>query len=215
MSLYASRDFSAAAEIEGSGVRQFSEFNTTDFLVARAYVQKATAYKPLPLSTPDSVYKTAYLVEESEERRELGHVWFRRVYATLPTTRTERQEVQFTFPGRSGIVKSTVNGKRVGRWDRYGLARPATVAREALVQFSYSLGEPVTGFTTLITYDGQVVDFTGSVYSEDGEDYLGSTSPRSAPFTFIISDVARRWRGNIWERQQVTVDRFGFSALGV
>jgi hypothetical protein len=212
MAVYTDKDFSFAREIQGSGVRQFSEFNTADFLLVRMYVQAASTYKPLPISTADYQYKAAYLVEETEERREKGHVFFRRTYATVPSSRYERQEMLFTFPGASAVVHSTVNGEQVKRWDRYGSKRPATVYREASVEVSYSLGAPGTGLPTQITYDGQPVDFVGSVYSDDGSEFLGNTSTLIAPSTFIISDVARRWRGDIWERTRITVSRTGGAA---
>jgi hypothetical protein len=209
MAVYTDKDFTIAREIQGSGLRQFSEFTTSDFLIVRLYVQAVSTYKPLPISTADYQYKTAYLVDETEERREKGHVFFRRTYATVPSSRSERQEMVFTFPGQSAIVRSVVDGKQVTRWDRYGAKRTATVFREALVQISYSLTAPSTALPTQITYDGQPVDFTGEVYSDDGGTFLGNTSPISAPSTFVVSDVARRWRGDIWERTRVTVSRTG------
>lgn len=206
---YYDRNFAVAMEVQGSGQRSFSDVNTRDFLLVRIYVQLASAYKPLPISTPDAIYKDAYLVEESEERRDGGLVYFRRLYATVPSSRSERQEMVFVFPGQSAIVSSVVNGARVSRWDRYGAKRPASTYREALVQISYSLGAPSTSLPTQITFDDQPVDFVGSVYSEDGSEFLGHTSPLIAPSTFIVSDVARRWRGNIWERTRISVSRSG------
>lgn len=204
---YYDGNFSSARELEGSGIREFSEFNTADFILTRFFAQDAATYKPLPLSAKDAVYKNAFMVKEFETRRSGGLVYYTRIFATVPSSRSERQEVAFTFPGKSSLVTTTVNGEPVRRWDRYGRARPSTVFREALVQYSYSIGAPTTGLPTQISYDGQPVDFVGRVYSEDGSDYLGSTSPLTEPGTFVMSDVARIWRGDIWERTRISVSR--------
>lgn len=209
---YYDGDFLAPVPLQGDGVRIFSEFNTADFVLARRFAQHPSVYKPLPISTADSQYKNAYLVEEAEEQRDGALVYVRRTYATVPSSRYERQEVSFVFPGKSAVISTTVNGVPVRRWDRYGAKKPATVFREALVDVSYSIGAPSTGLPTQITYDDQPVDFVGSVYSDDGLEFLGSTSPLIAPSTFIMSDVARRWRGDIWERTRITVSRTGGAA---
>jgi hypothetical protein len=214
MPLYTSKDFTIAAEISGTGVRQFSEFDSRDFILTRLYVQRASAYKPVPVSTVDRVYKEAYLVDQVEERRDFGHVWFRRTYATIPHPRTTRQEMVVTFPGRSKRIITTIdNGggdiTLAFRWDRYGDAKPATVNREATVELSYFLGEPSTELPTEISFEDQPVDFTGDVWTEDGVTFLGNTSPLIPPSLYVISDVAKPWRGNIWERQRVTVNRTG------
>lgn len=210
---YYDGDFSNPREVDGSGVREFSEHNTEDFILTRVLVQSASEYKAMPISTTDSVYKKAYLVKEFETRRIGGLVYFTRVFATIPSSRSERQEMVFVFPGQSAVISTVVNGALVRRWDRHGRKRPSSVYREALVSISYSLGAPVTGLPTQITFEGQPVDFVGTVYSEDGLEFLGSTSPLIAPSTFIVSDVARRWRGDIWERTRITVSRTGGAAV--
>lgn len=197
-------DFSYAREIEGSGTRVFSQFDTRDFLLTRLFVQFKSAYAPLSISTKDGQYKNAYLVEESEMKRDAVFVYFRRVYATIPSTRTESRETLFTFPGSSGLALVATN---TVRYSKYAFGAPATVYRAASVTVSYSLGQPSTSDPTTITYNGQPVDFCGPVYSDDGKSLLGNTSPISAPATFVLSDVARRWKGNIWERERVTVHR--------
>lgn len=207
MSIYTDIDFTVPRQIQGSGLRTFSEFSTADFIVTRLYVQAANYYNPLPLSVADAVYKNAYLVEEVEEKREKGHVYFRRTFATIPSPRTERQEVVFTFPGESAIVSTTVDGAPVKRWDPHGKKKPASVYREARIDISYTLGAPSTGLPTQILFSDQPVDFVGNVYSEDGSRYLGATNPFIAPSTFVVSDVARRWRGDIWERTRTRVSR--------
>lgn len=210
---YYDGDFSKPQPLPGDGLRVFSEFNTADFIVTRYFAILASVYKPLPISTPDAQYPRAYLIEESEEQREGGLVYVRRLFATVPSLRSEHQEVAFVFPGESAVVSTTVNGKPVKRWDRYGRKRTASVYREALVEISYSLGAPATSLPTQIAFDGQVVDFVGRVYSDDGEKFLGSTVPLIAPSTFVMSDVARRWRGDIWERTRITVSRTGGASV--
>lgn len=205
MSVYTSRDFSFPVEVAGSGVREFSQFNTYDFILERMYIQTASAYAPLPLGVYDVQYKRAMLVQETETKREMGMVWFKRTYATLPSTRREGRELAYTFPGKSGL--KFVNDSFV--WDRYAKARPSSVVRNALAELSYSVGEPTTGLPTQIVFDGNIVDFVGSVYSDDGTQFLGNTSPTSAPTVYVVSDTARRWMGQIWEREIVTVRSHG------
>lgn len=202
MSAFLDGDFSYPREIEGSGTRVFSQFNTNDFIVTRLYVQAKNAYVPLAISTADYQYKNAYLVEESESKRDAAFVWFRRIYATVPTSRVESRETLFTFPGSAGLKLG--NGKVIG-WSKYGAASPVSVYRAATVTITYSLGQPGTQNPTTISYNGQPVDFTGVVYTDDGKTVLGTTSPISSPSHFVLSDVARRWRGNIWEKETVSI----------
>jgi len=203
---YVDGDFSTPREILGSGVRQFSEFNNTDFILTRDYVQSRATYAKLDLSTADATYTTAYLVNETVTKRDGYLVWFTRTYATIPTTRTERRSVAYTFPGQSGTVDL---GGGVSTWNPYAAGAPSSLIRQGLVELSYSLGEPTVALPTQFTYDGAPVDFVGTVYQvlSDGTigALLGSTSPASMPSSFVVSDVARRWRGNIWEREKITV----------
>lgn len=206
---YYDGQFLVPVPLQGDGVRVFSEFSTDDFILTRRFAQHPSVYRPLPLSTIDSQYKTAYLIEESEEQRDGALVYARRIYATIPSPRTERQEVVFTFPGESDIVSTTVDGVPVKRWDPHGKKKPASVYREARIDVSYSIGAPSTDLPTQILFGDQPVDFVGRVYTEDGAEFRGVTSPFIAPSVFIVSDVARRWRGNIWERTRIRVSRTG------
>lgn len=204
--VYVNGDFSTPRQIIGSGSRQFSEFNDTDFILTREYVQSKAAYSKLALSTADSVYTTAYLVAETETKRDGYMIWFTRTYATIPTTRTERRSVSYTFPGRSAIVDL---GGGAQTWNSYGGGQPSTLFREGSVEISYSLGESTVDLPTQIEYDAGIVDFVGTVYQvlENGllGALLGATTPSSMPTDFVVSDVSRRWRGNIWEREKITV----------
>jgi len=203
MSIYASRDYSAPVEIQGSGVRQFSEVTTNDFILTRMFVQKASVYKPLLISTADYQYKNAFLVDEIETKRDGYAVWLTRIYATIPSTRTEYRSIAFTFPGQSALVIAGNGG--VVKWSKYGAGAPSTALSSATVTISYSMGAPFVSAPTQVLYNGQPVDFCGNVYTDDGSKLLGQTSPLAAPSSWVISDTARRWKGNIFERERVTI----------
>ena len=209
---YIDGDFSTPRQILGSGVRQISDFNHTDFILNREYVQSKATFAPIALSvsgTPvvDSIYSTAHLVDQTETKRDGYLVWYKRTYATIPATRTEKRNVSFSFPGASAIVSL---GGSVYTWNQYGGGQPSTQFREAIVELSYSLGAPTVSLPTQITYMGAAVDFAGNVYQVLADGTLGAllgvTSPATIPSTFIMSDVARRWHGNIWEREKITVN---------
>lgn len=201
MSAFVDGDFSYPREIEGSGTRIFSQYNNADFILERRFVQEKNSYTPLPISSADYQYG-AYLVEESEIKRDGYLVWFRRTYSTLPRARIENREVSFSSPGIGGFTGPILipNG-----WNRYGKARPSTQFRNATVQISYTLGQPVCLLPTQILYNGAVVDYVGDTYTDDGKTWLGVTLPSTIPLTWILSDTARRWKGNIWERELVIV----------
>lgn len=240
---YTSTDFTIPRELQGSGARVFSEFNTSDFILTRLFYQAASAYKALPISTPDYQYKLAYLVSEVETKRDGYGVYFTRTYATIPTTRTEGREVLYTFPGRCGVLENStlipVSATGVGAafyqglgipssiplfgtgktWYKYGLGAPFTAYRNATVTYSYSLDEPEVQPPFIISFGGTIqntagdfepqtsVDFVGTVYTPDGSKVIGITNPSVLPSIFIVSDTARRWKGNIWEKELVTVTR--------
>lgn len=205
MSGYLNGNFNGPRQISGSGVRVYSEFNNSDFTVTRNYVQLASAFTPLAKNTPDSVFKTAYLIEENQTAVWGDLVWFTRVYASLPIQRTSSREVSFTRVGRSGAYFSK---KGVLLWGKYANGEPSTVIAQGTVLVRYYLTKPTVGTPTQVTFQGQVVDYAGVVYrvDEDGTAgaFLGATSPSNPPSSYLISDVARPWRGAMWERETVS-----------
>lgn len=208
MSIYIDGEekFRNPVEIEGSGVRVFEPFDNISFSVTRNFVQLRNAYQPMALTTADYQYRNAFLVDERENQRAAGLVWFTRVFATLPPTRFEKELTAYSFPGESQFL-STLNadGSVTRSWNPYGRKRPGTVYRNATVTISYSIGPVTTELPTQILFAGSPVDFVGSVMTSDGQQLLGYTVPSFAPNTYIVSDTCERWKGNLWERRKKVV----------
>lgn len=198
-------NFTAPVEIEGSGVRTFSQYNTADFLVDRLYVQERISYRPIPISSTDRVYPKAYMVEDSVLKTDGAFAYIKRTFMTIPSPRMESKNIVYTFPGESLQSITVVDGKIVYSWDRYGAKKPASVFRSANLAYTYSLGQVAVDLPTQILLDDSPVDFVGFVFAVDGQTLIGVTSPSVSPGTFIVSDNCHRLRGDIWERERVTV----------
>lgn len=199
-------DFSFPIEIEGSGARTFSQYNTFDYTLERLYAVNRLFYNPTIISVPDYQFPRAIMVEETVVKNDAAFTYIKRTFMTVPQQRIEGRNVAFTFPG-SSRYSITSDGK--ASYDRYGNYKPATVYRQARVTYSYSQGQVTTGFPTQILFQGQPVDFTGEVWNADASTYLGATDPIVAPDEWVVSDTCRRVRGNIWERELIQVFKSG------
>lgn len=214
-------DFTNPVEIQGSPSFALDEVTYARVITRRFAVQR-NYYSPLPQATPDPTYKTALLVTEATDQIEGGIMFFRRVFAEMPATRTERRPLAFVIPGRSQVFYSSKTALPIN-WDKYGLAAPLNRLLLATSTFTYSLFAPtlVTNLTKIV-YQGQEVDYAGPVYVPVGDvpiggnqteprwQFQGMTNPQIAPTFWIVAVNARRWMGPIWETETVTVSTAGY-----
>lgn len=200
-------EFRYVIEVEGSGVRTFSTTNTNDFIVDRLYAIDRNYYQPQPIGVADHQFTGALLVEDVVTRVDAAFAYVKRTFMTVPSQRIESRTIAFTFPGQSRYTLNPTGGPPKATYDRYGTNKPATVFRSARVTYSYSQGQVGVNLPTQIIFQNQPVDFTGEVWTDDASSYLGATDPIVSPTTFVVSDVCRRFRGNIWERELIQVDK--------
>lgn len=125
--------------------------------------------------------------------------------AEMPRRYTIGHHTVHTFPGRSPPPGFS------NRLSRYGSIRPYTLhvlgrmEVQFLSQFAAARVKPDN--PTVPTFDGEPVDFFGTVYDSDGN-AIGETDPRNPPIRYIVSDTVRKWRGKIWMRETLTVPRY-------
>lgn len=212
-------DFAFAQEVEGSPAISTDEV-TRAMLIVRSYAVYSSAYVPLPQGTPDVIYSDAYLVNEQPGSIQGPILFFQRVFAQIPVSRTESRIVAFTKPGISDYDISHNTADPIG-WNQYGRAAPYTANRVASVVFTYALN-PIASVPalTVILYAGAAVDFTGTVFkyvgnvtftvgadtvTEPSWELAGTTVPASSPSTWVVETNFRRWRGPIFETEVVQV----------
>lgn len=213
-------DFTYAHEVEGSPSISVDEV-TQAKIITRLYAILTDYYEPLPQDDPDPVYANAYLITEQAAGIQGPIFFFQRIYAEIPDTRTEHRAVSFTIPGKSKVDTSAETGSPVG-WNQYGAASPGTYSLKADVIISYALGpDAPTLPVTAVLYNGAPVDFIGSVYEYIGNHTVevspgnnvfeplwlpaGVTVPNTMPIDWIAEVNVTRWRGNIWQYEQITV----------
>lgn len=220
--------FTAAQEVEPSPIVSTDEV-TRALLIDRSYAVGVTNYSPLPQGTTDPQYGNAYLINETNGSIQGPIKFFTRHFAQIPPSRTETRSVSWTVPGKSAVITSDISGLPIG-WNPYGAAAPYTLAVLADVAYSYAYVTPGSNprnvfaepTLTALLYDGQPVDFTGSVYESIGQAtvpqggglpdiieeryaFAGNVSGWSKPSPWVLSVEIRRWRGPIWEMEVVTV----------
>lgn len=206
--------FDFPQEISGSPIISTDEI-TKSLLITRNYVVLASEYVPLPQGSLDPIYPLSYLVNEQGSGHQGPLYFFSRVYAQIPNSRTEQRLVTYTRPGKSG---TTTSGVVVISWNQYAGGAPYTRQLLGTVQFSYWLNAVPTGpsLSKVTGIGGAPVDFTGELYQYNGNivvggvtqpswTFVGFTNPSILPATWVIDVQASRWRGNIWEKQVVTV----------
>jgi hypothetical protein len=211
-------NFDHPVEIEGSPTFAKDEITYATILTRRYAVLKSS-YVALPQGTFDVQNKNALLVTEATDSVEGPIMKFHRVYAEIPSYRTERRLVAFTRPGVSDIAISQLSALPIS-WDKYGQIAPLTRLFLATVEYTYQIGSPVAiTQLTKITYKGQEVDFTGSVYRSVGNVVIagmngkteprwvfeGFTDPATCPSLWWLSESSRRWMGPIWEKERVSL----------
>lgn len=220
-------NFAAAQEVEPSPIVSTDEV-TRALLITRTYAVGVSNYTPQAQGSLDPQY-TAYQINETNASIQGPVKIFNRHFATVPVTREEPRSVSFTVPGKSAIVTSDISALPIG-WNPYGTAAPYTVPLLANAEYSYAFVSPGTNprsvFTeptpTTLMFDGQPVDFLGSVYESIGQatvaqggglpdiieerfQFVGNVTGWTALTDWIMSVDIRRWRGPIWEMEVVTV----------
>jgi hypothetical protein len=216
-------------ECEGSPQISTDEV-TRATMITRMYCQKAINYIPLIQGTKDYLYPNAFLINEQTTQHAGPVIYFSRNYAQIPSTRVEPLLISFTNPGKSAVQISRISGRPIG-WDKYGGLAPSTQQLLARVTFTYArqlypTQVPATLFTlpalSNVTYLGAVVDFTGQVYVNVGNETVSSGPPAiienrwqlqgaTAGFVsgnWIVARNIRRWRGNIFELEVISLDSY-------
>jgi hypothetical protein len=227
-------NFDFPQEIEGTGIVSVDEI-TRAKIVTRKYCVVRSLYNPLLQGTfqaiPDYQYPTCILIEERPDSSPGQMLFFTRVFAEIPATRTEPRMVAFPVPGRSAATFSLQTGKAIN-WKQYGNGSPYVRAILGKSTFSYAAGDPITIFsppalTTIfytpphtgkgqVDFIGPVYDFTGTrgIYAsgqltqagaEPSFTYVGSTDPAVMPNPWIFEANISRWRGGIWVMEVTTV----------
>jgi hypothetical protein len=172
------------------------------------YCQLRANYTPLPFGSESARHARHYLVEESPPKpigpENSPVVSYTRTFCQIPAAHSEYRIIAYTFPGVTG--QRWVNGVYI--WEKYGSYPPATLLRQATVRYTYYLGVPSLSLPTQVTYNGEPVDYCGTVYEEDEDgDWVsaGATDPFIRPSTYRVSEQAERWWGPIYRKESVTV----------
>jgi hypothetical protein len=161
------------------------------------WVRAAANYTASNIGATTAQMANVYLTEQGPvEKIGAGIVRYTETYNKVPASWTEKDQVVYTFPGRSGGSGDS--------WSAYKFAPPVTLVREATIAHSYAVGSsPTPDATFLVTDNGIAVDYIGVQNPANG---VGFTSPASAPSSYVISSEVRLWRGNIWEKITKTVN---------
>lgn len=164
------------------------------------YCQRPDYFEPLALDTPHPTYVNAYLINETNPRAmgDGGLFKWTRYYATIPATRTEFQTTNFSFPAYKSTSASTGE-----------LRSTLSETCVAKVIFSYVMtNDPSVDLTFTpkfqpLDVDSNKVNFVAS-----------DTTPTKAAYETKVTDgtyinahqtKVRRWKGNIWELQDIQV----------
>lgn len=211
-------DFDHPIEIEGGPLISTDDV-TGSIYITRKYAVKNVAYVPSAMGLPDRTFPKSYLVQETPDNIQGPILFFSRLFAQLPVTRTEPRMISFTYLGKSKEDRSKVTGRAIG-WNQYGGGAPATRNVQASVAYSYAI-DPASFNKPLITkntFNGVPVDFMGFVYAYKGNDkvsdeltepfweLIGSTFYALPPAIWIQEVNVTRWRGSIWQMEVVSVN---------
>lgn len=157
------------------------------------FIVDANWYSPAAYGSTSGFAPSAYLVEQGPVTKIApGFVRYRRVYSQVPNAWTEKQQVAYTFPGRSGINPN-------GNWEPYFWRASVTLFAVASVEHTYTQGTsaPDPDATFLVTDDGNVVDYIGLSNPNFGSTF---TDPSSEPAEYNVSSEVRLLRPTIWEK---------------
>jgi hypothetical protein len=166
------------------------------------YIQRADYYIPLALDTICPENQNAYLIQNTDPKPfQNGLVKFTRVFQTVPATRIEMGNNAFLFPA----IRSDVDVD--GNWTVLRSSFTRRVPSKVTYSYLQTL-DPNADLT--ITERFQITDA-----SSNAVDYLDTTtSPTKATYEGYISGgtylqasdtVVSRWRGNIWQMQNIQV----------
>jgi hypothetical protein len=156
----------------GTRKRDFPlEYDATHFIVEEHYLVKAGYYAQQARNTPNALYSTACLVEETIEREEGDGVWFKREYSTVPATLVEYTTGSATFPGllslrapmpsRTITVRRNVNYYLIGSGGAFSTVDGASFSKQTTLNSGgYEIGYIFSGST--ITADQFTVTTGGS-----------------------------------------------------
>ncbi len=98
--LNTSSRFASPRVLFGERVRSFPlPGDRSHFVLREKLVGCRSAYFPLRSGTPHPSFPGAILVGEGPEREEGDAIWFRRSYATVPSSHSEYSTIAYTFPG--------------------------------------------------------------------------------------------------------------------
>lgn len=190
-------------------------------IIKRTYAVDYRYYRQGRLHMPDPEFPNCILTAETTGGCELGIQSFTRTFVQVPPSRTVRQIVSFTSPGKSKAIRSRKTAQYIG-WDKYGGGAPSTRNVLAYVDYTYAANNGNFSDTPLthIRYNGVEVDYTGPVYvsvgsvdigngqTEERYQFEGFTSPVIAPTTWIEAVEVSQWNGPIWEKKVIRVRNF-------
>lgn len=184
----------------------------THFTVEEKYLVKAGNYSRLENNTPNSVFPTAYLVDENIDREEGDGIWFTRLYSTIPSSWSAPQTFAGNYPGlyvyRAPFVESAP-GLEQHDYFMVGAGTPYATEKDI----------PFIGVDRLTYSDGVFTNSVpllsgGEYYLNDGGGVLFPTTPSRATYIgWIADDLAidsftlvaeaskpQRYKANIWDR---------------
>lgn len=185
---------------------------STDLLIEQDFIQFFANFSPLAINTADSgtgAVSGAYLVEETPLQDLGGGVakWTR-VFAKVPSTRSEFESFIYHFPGYS---EAYINGVPQ---DSSGYRRPFDLTVTSRMQYDYFItgsGQTYTTPQAIPTNIRQRYYITayGPTIPIDGP-FLGSaTTPTKTAYVSLVSNGTEiiaedshleRWKGNIFVR---------------
>jgi hypothetical protein len=164
------------------------------------YAQRPDQFVPLPLDTPHPIHTTAYLIAETNPKpmSSGGLVQFTRSFAIVPGNRTEFATTNFSFPAFKATSAATTES-------RAGFSETCV----AKVLFSYVLtDDPSEGLTILPKFQPKDASdlkcaFVASDTTPTQSDYEAKIA--AGEYIQAAQTKVRRWRGNIWELQDLKV----------
>ena len=164
------------------------------------YCQRPDYFVPTALDTPHPVHVDAFLIQETNPRplSSGGLVKFTRRYATVPSDRTEYTTTNFSFPAFKATSAATA--------EQRAAFSETCVAK---VLYSYKMTSDPTkdlvfaGKFQPMDKDENACNFVASDTTPTKTAYEADVT--AGAFIQSAQTKVRRWRGNIWELQNLQV----------
>ncbi len=209
----------------GTRKRDFPfDYDPTHFIVEEKYLVKLANYSQQARNTPNSLYPTAFLVDENIDRQEQDGVWFTRHYATIPANWYEYPQESIIPPALYGIrllpqaaqpvtSKMTREYFMVGTGGSYATVDDIPIIRQTRLLVAY--GSPIISYIDIGPILGGGFDYLlpGAYQKTTSPDvasdvlsayagWIGADAATSSSYSIITqASKPEQYKGNIWKRE--------------